>query len=264
MRLHAYVLTAALCAATAGAAFAQMPGAAGVTMQVAAGAQPAAGRQIAAQPARAEALTASATTASSAPVAQASAATELSTQDRSPNSNLQAIVRQHAVITTDDLREMRFNTAEVFIPTEFTDQPAVDPALCDAGCEAETRSAAGMDHVRDAEWQAQFQAAQMDLASDRAWGHAYADGMQRLHSYCVFQDQARKAFPRGGNQASQAQRAQWTQYVGQMDRALGGAVDSSAARIQQDIQQAQRRDSVRAAIMEVLAEKAFGQCTVAR
>jgi hypothetical protein len=174
------------------------------------------------------------------------------------------MVREHAVITSDDLVTMKFNTAEVFIPTEFTDQPVVNPALCDARCEAEARAAAGMSRAQDSAWEAQFQAARMDLAGDREWGQAYADGMQRLHSYCVFQAQAKKAFPRGNDPASRDQHAQWAQYVGAMNQSLGGGVDSSAARIQQAIQQAQRRDSVRAAIMEVLAERAFSQCTSAR
>ncbi len=254
MRLHAYVLTAALCAGTAGAAFAQVPGNTGATMRPAGVSQPAS------QPASAAQPSGTIATAASASLTQASAAPVLSADNGTANSNLRAIVREHAVITSDDLAAMKFNTAEVFIPTEFTDQPAVDPALCGSRCEAQARSAAGMTHVQDAEWEAQFQAARIDLASNRAWGQAYADGMQRLHSYCVFQDQARKAFPRGTG-ASPAQRAEWTQYVGEMNQALGGGVDSSAARIQQQIQQAQKQDSVRAAIMEVLAEKAFSQCT---
>lgn len=259
MRLYAYVLTAAFCAGTAGAVFAQMPGNTGATMQQAQGVSEAAASQqlvAAAGPAAAS----SAATVSSGPAAQTGNTPILSAENASPNSNLQAMVREHAVITSDDLAAMKFSTAEVFIPTEFTDQPVVNPALCDVGCEAEARAAAGMTHVPDGEWDAQFQAARMDLAGDKEWGQAYADGMQRLHSYCVFQDQARKAFPRG-SQAPQDQRAQWAQYVGEMNRSLGGGVDSSAARIQEAIQQAQRRDSVRAAIMEVLAERAFSQCS---
>jgi hypothetical protein len=221
-------------------------------------------RAMAAQPSSAASVPMSAGAVSSAPAAQTGTAPVLSAENTTSNSNLQAMVRQHAVITSDDLVAMKFNTAEVFIPTEFTDQPVVDPALCDAGCEAQVRAAAGMSHVRDAEWEAQFQAARMDLAADRDWDHAYADGMQRLHSYCVFQEQAKKAFPRGNDVASQDQRAQWAQYVGEMNQSLGGGVDSSAARIQQSIEQAQRRDSVRAAIMQVLAERAFSQCTTAR
>lgn len=199
--------------------------------------------------------------ATSASLSQANATPPvLTAENGAAHSNLQAVVREHAVITSDDLVAMKFNTAEVFIPTEFTDQPVVNPALCDTGCEAEARSAAGMSHVRDNEWESQFRAARMDLASDRVWGHAYADGMQRLHSYCVFQDQAKKAFPRGSG-ASETQRAEWAEYVGQMNASLGGGVDSSAARIQEQIQQTQRQDSVRAAIMEVLAERAFSQCS---
>lgn len=248
MRLHVYLFTAALCAGTAGAAFAQVPGNTGASMQFAGASQP-----VAAQGSGGDAV---------APATQASAAPVLAADNGTANANLQAAVREHAVITSDDLVAMKFSTAEVFIPTEFTDQPAVDPALCDTGCEAEARSAAGMSHVRDTDWEAQFQAARVDLASDRAWGTAYADGMQRLHSYCVFQDQAKKAFPRDSGQPSQEQRAEWAEYVGQMNQSLGGGVDSSAARIQQHIQQTQRQDSVRAAIMEVLAERAFSQCRV--
>jgi hypothetical protein len=265
MRLHTYLLTVALCAGTAGVAFAQVPGNRAATTQSTGLSQATTGQQtLPPQPTSAGTVGVSAATGSSAPVAPAGAIPVLSAENTGSNPNLQAMVREHAVITSDDLVAMKFNTAEVFIPTEFTDQPVVDPALCDAGCEAEARAAAGMNHVQDGAWEAQFQAARMDLAADRDWGQAYADGMQRLHSYCVFQQQAKKAFPRGNDTASQDQRAQWAQYVGAMNQSLGGGVDSSAARIQESIQQAQRRDSVRAAIMEVLAERAFSQCTSAR
>lgn len=260
MRLYAYVLTAVLSAGVAGAAFAQVQGDTAATPQFA-GVPPAPAGQ-AALPTQSSGGAAAGV--SNAQPTQASAAPALSSENRPSNSNLQAIVREHAVITSDDLVAMKFNTAEVFIPTEFTDQPVVSPALCDAGCEAQARAAAGMSHMQDSAWEAQFQAARIDLASDREWGQAYADGMQRLHSYCVFQKQEKKVFPRGNDPASQNQRAEWAQYVGEMNQSLGGGVDSSAARIQQDIQQAQQRDSVRAAIMEVLAERAFSQCTSAR
>ena len=263
MRLHAYVLTAALCAGAAGAAFAQVPATTAGTMGLAGDSQAPAGHVATpAQPSSTGAVAVS--SAPAAPVAPASAALVLSAENRSSSSNLQTMVREHAVITSDDLVAMKFNTAEVFIPTEFTDQPVVDPALCDAGCEAQARAAVGMSHVQDGAWEAQFQAARMDLAADREWGQEYADGIQRLHSYCVFQAQAKKAFPRGNDAESQDQRAQWAKYVGAMNQSLGGGVDSSAARIQQSIQQAQQRDSVRAAIMQVLAERAFSQCTSAR
>jgi hypothetical protein len=262
MRLYAYVLTAALCAGTAGAALAQVPGNTGATLRFAGASQVSAGRQVLRQTSTSDVVGRTPSAAWGVPVTRSSASSGTSAVGQAPNANLQALVQEHAVITSDDLAAMKFSTAEVFIPTEFTDQPAVDPALCNAGCEVEARAAAGMDHVRDSEWKSQFQAARMDLAADRRWGQAYADGMRRLHSYCVFQDQAKNAFLQGRNEASQAQRTQWAQYVGEMNQSLGGGVDSSAARIEQDIQQAQRQDSVRAAIMEVLAEKAFSQCSV--
>jgi hypothetical protein len=228
-------------------------------MQSAGASQEAIGQQAAAAEASDAYATMGSATTSGAPVAPASAAPIMPAENQVANTNLRAMVHEHAVITSDDLTAMKFSTAEVFIPTEFTDQPVVNPALCDVGCEAESRAAAGMNHVRDTAWEAQFQAARMDLAADREWGRDYADGVQRLHSYCVFQVQAKKAFPRGA--ASQEQRVQWAQYVGAMSRSLGGGVDSSATRIQEEIEQAQRRDSVRAAIMEVLAERAFSQCS---
>ncbi len=264
MRLRMYALTAVFCAA-AGAALAQAPGNGGVAVQQTpevSTQRALSGPQGALQPSPQKAID-SATAAQTGPNTPDGAEQATATESQAANPNLHAILQQHPVITTDDMREMRFNSAEVFIPTEFTDQPVVNPAFCDAGCEAEARAAAGMDHAPDSEWGAQFAAARMDLAGDKEWGAAYADGMQRLHSYCVFQDQARKAFPRGRDQASQDQRAQWAQYVGDMNRSLGGGVDSSAVRIRQAIQQAQARDSVRAAIMEVLAERAFSQCTTA-
>lgn len=262
MRLYAYVLAVALCAGTAATASAQGSGDTSATMQRAGVSQegPALGT-ITVQPANASAAPTGAPIVSTV---QSSLTPTVSAQSQLSNSNLQAMVHEHAVITSDDLLAMKFNTAEVFIPTEFTDQPVVDAAFCDSGCEAEARGAAGMNHVQDAAWEAQFQAAKMDLAADRNWGQTYADEMQRLHSYCVFQEQAKKAFPRGDDSASQNQRAQWVRYVGEMSQSLGGGVDTSAARIQQSIQQAQQRDAVRAAIMEVLAERAFSQCSTAR
>lgn len=259
MRLHTYVLAAALCAGTAGAAFAQAPVNTAAMAQIAGPSQGIDGQPL--LPAQASSAAGGAAVAPNAPAEPGSTEPVLSAENRASNSNLQAMVREHAVITSDDLVAMKFNTAEVFIPTEFTDQPVVDPAFCDPGCEAEARAAASMNRVQDAAWETQFQAARADLAADRDWGQAYADGMQRLHSYCVFQQQAKKAFPRGNDSVSRDQRVQWTHYVGEMNQSLGGGVDSSAARIQQAIQQAQRRDSVRAAIMEVLAERAFSQCT---
>ncbi len=259
MRLRTYVLTVAFCATT-GVAFAQGPGNEAVASRQTAVAS--ATSTDAGQTAAATAQTATAgAQAAVAPAVQTSATVEVS-DIAAPNPNLQAVLQEHPVITTDDLREMRFNFAEVFIPTEFTNQPVVNPALCDAGCEVEARAAAGMDHVPDRAWEAQFAAARMDLAGDQEWRKDYADGMQRLHSYCVFQRQAKKAFPHAANGgASPNQREQWQQYVDEMNQSLGAGVDSSAARIQQAIQQAQEIDSVRAAIMEVLAERAFSHCS---
>ncbi|GEM_PF-4338397 len=165
-------------------------------------------------------------------------------------------LRNHDVITDDDLAAMRSGVAITYLwsPTEV--DPGTNPAQCDADCEAETRAAAGMSRSLEAAWQEQFSAARVDLAADAQWRAAYLEGLQQAHQYCLFREQQGSAVANAANQPADERE----QYVSDMNRKLGQGLDSAAARIERQIREAQRIDSVRAAIMEVLAERAFNQC----
>jgi hypothetical protein len=162
----------------------------------------------------------------------------------------------HDVITDDDVAAMRSGVAISYLWSPTTVRPGINPVKCDAACEAETRAAAGMSQSPEAAWEEQFSAARTDLEADGQWRAAYLDGLQQAHQYCVFREQQGSAVPNTASQPTDERG----QYVGDMNRTLGQGLDSAAARIERQIQEAQRVDGVRAAMMEVLAERAFNQC----
>lgn len=162
------------------------------------------------------------------------------------------------VITDDDLQAMRSGVAINYLWSQTKVPPSVNPAVCDRDCESEARAAAGMSRSPNSEWQAQFAAARIDLAADKEWRAAYLDGLLKAHQYCVFRHQGNSALM---NQSGSALSGEREQYVGDMNQALGQGVDSAAARVQEEIEQVERTDSVRAAMMEILAERAFNQCS---
>lgn len=171
-------------------------------------------------------------------------------------ANTKWTLQPHGVITDDDLAAMRTGVAINYLWSETKMQPSTDPSFCDAGCEIEARAEAGMNATSSAEWHGQVEAARADLAGDGEWRAAYLDGLQKAHQYCVFHSQPNNVV--GGPAARSGGDRE--QYAGDMNRELGGAMDQAAARLQRKIQLAEKSDSVRAAMMEVLAERAFNQC----
>lgn len=258
MRKRFAALTIALCAA-ATVAIAQQATKTTPAAQVTGAARVSSIAKDSAKTARTAAITAS---ISSAPTVQVSSEP---VTGASPSALLAANSSQNAVrmlpaqdvITDDDLRAMRSGVAINYLWTETKVPPSVNPAFCDRDCEAEARAAAGMARSPNREWQAQFTAARIDLAADQQWRAAYIDGLQKAQQYCVFRRQ--QINPLANKPGSDA-TGEGEEYVGGMNEVLGEGMDSAAAQVQQEIGQVERIDSVRAAMMEVLAERAFNQC----
>lgn len=118
-----------------------------------------------------------------------------------------------------------------------------------------------MGPSQEGEWHAQLAAARHALAADQRWRAAYVDGFDKVHRYCVFQDQIRKAPPPSGNDYLSAyERAKQEQSVSDMNRVLGQGVSGAAAQMERLSGAAQPIDPVRAAIMRVLAARVLKQC----
>lgn len=268
MRNHIAVLTFALCATVSVAAAQQAKGV-GASLQAprtapaAHAAQPAVSSSalkpaaVAGAAAARDASGASVSAASTDPATEASASTLEATN--TPQVSTVRMLPAQDVITDDDLNAMRSGVAINYLWTETKVAPAVNPALCDRDCEAETRAAAGMARSPNREWQDQFMAARIDLAADKQWRAAYIEALQKAQQYCVFRGQENAALWTAPGSTS----GEREQYVGDMNQELGQNMDSAAAQIQQEIERVERVDSVRAAMMEVLAERAFNQCSSA-
>ena len=175
--------------------------------------------------------------------------------------DLRKLLAAHQVITTDDLTSQHTAAATHQSTARASEAPTSDPALCDAECAAEARDDLGMGPRQEGEWQAQLAAARHNLATDKAWREAYLDGLQKVHMYCVFHDQLRKAaLPSGNEYQEQQERGERYQYASDMERTLSQGVDAASARMFRLISDANQVEPVRAAIMRVLASRVLNQC----
>lgn len=171
------------------------------------------------------------------------------------------MLKAHRVITTDDIEAAQAGAAHQFQSKEFAEEASRDPALCDAECAAEARTELGMGPSQEGEWQAQLAAARQALAADREWRRVYIDGFDKVHRYCVFRDQIRKAPPPSGSDYHSAyERAEQERQISDMNRVLGQAVSGAAAQMERLSSTAEPIDPVRAAIMRVLAARVLNQC----
>lgn len=185
-----------------------------------------------------------------------------SDQGNHPASNLKKLAQEHKVITTDDLEASRSKEKK---PQEFAKtagKAQADPAACDADCADEARDEAGMGPDREGEWQAQFSAALHYLSGDATWRYAYTHGLQNAQTYCSFQEQLRKAPPPSGNDyRSRMERAKQEQYAHDMNHTLSVGLQGTRTQMNILIEDAEKTDPVRAAVMSVLAQRIFNQCT---
>ena len=188
------------------------------------------------------------------------ASTASSNQSSHPASNLKKLAQEHKVITTDDLaashsKEKRYQLAK------YSGKASPDPASCDADCAAEAREEAGMGPEQEGEWQAQLSAAKHYLSGDATWRYAYSNGLQKAQMYCSLQEQLRKAPPPSGNDyRSSVEGAKQEQYAEDMNHTLSTSLQGTGTQMNILIEDAQKTDPVRAAIMSVLAQRIFNQC----
>jgi hypothetical protein len=170
-------------------------------------------------------------------------------------------VETHKVVTTEDLEKSHSNPQTVHRLEKVHESPASDTAVCDAECTAEARNEIGMGLSHEGEWQAQLMTAKHNLAADAEWRNTYADGLRKIQMYCTFLDQQRKAPPPSGNDfRSQFERAKQDQYISDMDHTLSAGVQEVRTNMNRMIDEAQKIEPVRAAIMRVLMQRIFDQC----
>lgn len=189
------------------------------------------------------------------------AAVQPPSDQKTSASHLKQLAQEHKVITTDDLESSHSKEQKQFQFKKINDQISRDPASCDAECASEAREYSGMGQELEGEWQSQFIAAKHYLSIDAQWRYAYTNGLQKAQMYCALQDQLRKAPPPSGNDyRSRVERAKQQQYADDMNRTLSVSLQGINTQMNILIEDAQKNDPVRAAIMTVLAQRIFSQC----
>jgi pyruvate/2-oxoglutarate dehydrogenase complex dihydrolipoamide acyltransferase (E2) component len=183
-------------------------------------------------------------------------------QKKTESAKLQQLVKEHKVITNEDLEGMHASEAGKGVTEKELSRASANPTECNEECAQEARERVGMGQDQEGEWQAQLATARQYIATSAEWKDAYRNAFQKVQTYCTFQRQLQTAAPPSGNDyQSRYERAKQDEYVRQMIRTLSMGAQGASQRLYRLIGEAQRLDAVRAAVMSVLAERALNQCS---
>lgn len=129
---------------------------------------------------------------------------------------------------------------------------------CDATCEQQARELLeyGPDH--EAEWQLQVVRARRDLIADTEWRGMLGQSIDQVRTYYNFlAQQSQKTSPSGNSWDAQVQRARNNQYFENMGNTLRQGLDATVKRMENRMQDVGALSPVRAAMMNVEANRIF-------